>query len=352
MIHRLHPIFRRFMRPADDGSEGGASGGAVDRGDLLPSDEPDEKKPDAPAADAADDDAEDDPDAEEKASVDDADAEEEEDKEKDKAKKREQRIPLSRHKDLLEKERAKRQDVERQLAQFQKGSEVASLNEEITAAENKVIALEKEYATMLADGEVDKAAAKMAEIRTLERQMSEAKSDMKIAAAEARATERARYNIALERIESAYPQLNEDHDDFDADLMQDVIDLKASYEGRRGMTPTAAMQKAVEKLLGTRTKAQETAIDTTPRVPKDAAKAEPESKGTSKGDEVRAARKKEAVKTALGASAKQPPSSKDVGLDSDKAGGSLTPESVIKLGQAEFAKLPEEILSRMRGDTI
>jgi hypothetical protein len=328
LMHRLHA-------PMD--GEGNDLGGAVDRGDdFTPTDdEPDtpaaKPEPKVPEATDEDDVDPDDPDA----------GEGDEPKADDKPKKKDQRIPLSRHKDLLEKERAKRAELEQKLQQFQRGGEVAELNENITKAEEKIIGLEKDYAKLLADGEVEKASALMSQIRNLERQVVESKSDMKIAAAEARATERARYNIALERIEQAYPELNPESDDFDEEMMQDIVDLKASYESRRGLTPTDAMQKAVEKMLGTRTKAQQKAIDTTPRVSdKDVAK------------EVKEERKKEAVKKTLDAVGKQPPNASKVGLDSDKAGGALTAKDVMKLSQDDFGKLSDEMLARMRGDEL
>lgn len=325
----LQKLLSRYMAPAgDDGSDTGGSG-VIDRGDDFVSteDEPaPAAKPTPSAADSDDDIDPEDPDA-------DPEAEEETKAEK---KQREQRIPLSRHKDLLEKERAKRADLERQLSQFQRGTEVASLNQDITQAEESILAMEKQYNALLGEGELDKAAVLMSKIRQAERSIGDAKNDMKIAAAEARATERARYNVALERIESAYPRLNEDHGDYDEALMEDVIDLKGAYE-RKGLTPTAAMQKAVDKLLGTSTKKQEAAIDTTPRVA---------------DKDVAAERKKGAVKKALDAVGKTPPSTTKVGMDSDKAGGSLTAKDVMKLSQDDFRKLPDDVLARMRGDEL
>lgn len=331
----LRKLFSRYMGPAgDDGSDAGGTG-TVDRGDdFTPTDDDDVAPAKAPAAKPAtagadsDADPETDPDADPE-----ADPEQAEEKAE---KKREQRIPLSRHKDLLEKERAKRADLERQLAQFQKGTEVAALNQDITKAEEGVLAMEKEYNKLLGEGELDKAAELMAKIRKAERSIVEAQSDLKIAAAEARAVERTRFNVALERIEAAYPQLNEDHEDFDAELMGDVVDLKSAYE-RKGLTPTAAMQKAVEKLVGKSTKKQEAAIDTTPRVSE---------------KDVAAERKKEAVKKTLDAVGKTPPSTTKVGMDSDKAGGALTAKDVMKLSQEDFSKLPDDVLARMRGDEV
>ncbi len=325
----LKKLLSRYMAPAgDDGSDTGGTD-VIDRGDDFVSteDEPAAKPAPAPKAADSDDDIDpEDPDA-------DPEAEEETKAEK---KQREQRIPLSRHKDLLEKERAKRADLERQLSQFQRGTEVASLNQDITQAEESILAMEKQYNALLGEGELDKAAALMSKIRQAERSIGDAKNDMKIAAAEARATERARYNVALERIEAAYPQLNEDHGDYDEALMEDVIDLKGAYE-RKGLTPTAAMQKAVDKLLGTSTKKQEAAIDTTPRVA---------------DKDVAAERKKDAVKKTLDAVGKTPPSMAKVGMDSDKAGGSLTAKDVMKLSQDDFRKLPDDVLARMRGDEL
>lgn len=333
-------LMSRVMAPmGEHGADSG--GGTVDRGDDF--DPSDDATDDANDSSAAKDDATD-PGADVDPEDPDADPDEEkaeEAKPEDDKKKKEARIPLSRHKELLEKERSKRSELEQKLAQYQQGTQVAELNETITATENDVIKLEKEYATLLADGEVEKATALMAKIRGLERQMSEAKSDMKIAAAEARATERARYNIALERIESVYPELNVDHESYNADLMQDVVDLKASYESRRGLTPTAAMQKAVEKLVGTRTKAQEKVLESTPRVTeKDVSK----EKATE--------RKQEAVKKTTEAVSKQPPSANRVGMDNDKAGGALTAADVKKMSQGDFAKLTDEQLAQMRGDVL
>lgn len=334
-------LMSRLYAPMGD--DGGAGGGAatLDRGDDWDPPEDDDAddsaagKGDTKAAGHDDDDIDpEDPDGEKEEKPE----EKAEDKAEDK-KRKESRIPLSRHKELLEKERAKRAELEQRLNQYQQGNQVASLNEDITKAEDRIMGLEKEYAKLLADGEVEKASTLMSQIRNLERQVVEAKSDMKIAAAEARATERARYNIALERIEGAYPELNPDHDSFDEELLSDVADLKASYESRRNLTPTMALQKAVEKLLGSRTKAQERVLETTPRVSdKDVAK------------EVAAERKKEGTKRTAEAVSKQPPSLAKSGLDSDKAGGGISSKDIMKMSQEDFAKLDEDTLKRLRGD--
>ena len=319
----------RLQKP-DAGADSG--GGSADRGDdFTPTpDTPTPKAGDTVEADAATLEAslkEKEPEAEPEVEVEDD----------DKKAKKDTRIPLSRHKEILEREREARTALERQLAQFHHGDQIANVNEEITKLENSVLSLEKDYAQQLTDGDIDKATATMAKIRAAERNMAEAKSDMKIQAAESRAIERTRYVTALERIENAYPVLNEDHDDFDKDLMSEVIDLKDAYQ-LKGLTPTLAMQKAVKMLVEPRTSRQEIATSSVPRV--------------SAGD-VAADRKKDAVSRTSAAVSKSPPSLKDVGKDSDKLGGGrVDANAVMNMSQKEFAALDEKTLAQMRGDTL
>lgn len=353
---KLHWLFHRYQAPAgDDGA--GNGGGAADRGDdWTPTDTdaadaaraaavanlaaaaaaetPEAKAAAAAAAAEAESAAADAKAAADAAAA--AAAEEGEGDETDPAKKKANaRIPLARHEAVLKKERDARADVERQLAAFQKGTQVADINATLAAMETKIVGLEAEYSKLIADGEVEKATAKMTEIRRLERGMAESKSDFAIAAAEARATERARYNISLERVEQAYPTLNPDHESFDAELLTNVADLKVTYE-RKGLTPTEALQKAVKLLVKPATGKQEAATEVKPNV--DAAA-------------IAAERKKDAVAKTADAVAKTPASLKDAGKDSDKAGGgAVTAKDVMKMSYKDFANLDEATLARARGD--
>lgn len=339
--------FRKFrlMDNADASGGGGTSDSdqAKLRGDFMPQDlDPvvdDKAAPDTAAADAAAAALEAELAAKGEAKGDEVKTDDKTDEEKtdDADPDKNKRIPLSRHKAILEREREQRTALETQLAQYQKGTEVAKTNESITEAENVVLAKETEYTKLLAEGKLNEAAKVMAEIRGIEREINDAKNDMRIQASEARAAERVRYSTALARIEGQYSVLNEDHDDFDPEQAKEVLDLKAAYQSR-GMTPTDALQKAVKILLGAQTAAQEKAVDVTPRV-------------TEK--DIAAERKKDAVDKTVKAVMKTPPSTTKVGLDSDKAGGgAMQAEQVIKLGQKEFATLNDETLSQLRGDTL
>lgn len=312
-----------FMMYAVEGDGGGA---ASDRGDDFVPTDGDE----APETDKVEDDKPADEPEETKAEEKPAEA-----------KKKDSRIPLERHKAMLEKEREARTVLEREVAALKQGQQVAATNEDLTKREDSVIALEKEYTKLLVDGEIEKAAAKMAEIRRLERSIAEAKSTFQIQAAEARAYERVQYDSTVERLETAYPALNPDHDDYDKDLTAEVVELRDGYIATGKYSRAEAIQKAAKTLLGAKTQRQERAVEADVRVDKaDVAKKMAEERAT--------AQRRKNADTAN----KQPASMAQVGIDSDKMGGGLDAKAVMKMDQSQFSKLDEATLSRLRGDTI
>ena len=329
---KFKPRFR-LQNPEPDTGGGGT---AIDRGDLLPEPvtepvtPPDvSKEPDvvALAAELAPGDE-----------VEDADDSSVEQAKGEKAK--DARIPAARHKEILEKERAKTAALAAEVAQLKQRKAVSEGAADATAAlttlEADVERMEAEYATLLSDGETKQAIAVMARIRQAERHMAEVKSDLKIQAATLQAAENSRYETALNRVEAAYPALNPDHDDYDAKTEARVARLSRANQ-MEGMTPVAALQDAVETVLGAVTAAQERATTVTPRAPKD----------------VGAERKAAAVAKAVQAVGSQPPSLGGVGAASDtRGGGRYDAASAVKLSQAEFAKLGEAELAAMRGDVL
>lgn len=324
----LRAMLSRLQAPAGDfGSDSGGTA-TLDRGDSfdIPDDQDvDPENPDKETASAQGDKADsDDPDAEDK----------EEPEEKGAKGRRDTRIPLKRHEQLLAKERTQREALERQLAQYQNGQKVVEANEQLTKMEDKILGMEKEYNKLLADGEIDKATALMSEIRRAERSISDAKIEQREQIIESRAREAARYDIVLERIQESYPVLSEDAEEYDEAVVQDVADLKMVYQ-RRGMPPSKALQEAVKKLLGQSGRDQRTATDVAPRVSE---------------KDVAAERRKLAVGKAADAVRRTPPNTKDIGMDSDKAGGGLSPKDVMAMSQDDFSKLTEDQLAKMRGD--
>lgn len=250
------------------------------------------------------------------------------------------RIPVSRHQEMLNKERAKTAALAAEVAQLKQRGNVAADAVATTTAlkgmETEVETLEAEYAQLLTDGELKKAAVVMKTIRATERTMADARADLKIQVATTQAAEASRYQTALTRIEGAYPALNPEHEDFNAKTEARVLRMSQANQAA-GMTPTAALQDAVETVLGSETPAQEKATTVTPRP--DAAA-------------VAAARKAAATTKAAVAVAATPASLAKVGLDTDKTGGQLTAEKAVKMSQKDFAAVTEAELSRMRGDTL
>lgn len=255
-----------------------------------------------------------------------------------KPKPKDARLPLARHEEILNRERERRAAVEAELAQYKQGKQVVELGEQITEAETKLQALEATYAKQLTDGEAEAAAKTMTEIRRTERAINERAAEAREAAAEARAVERVRYDTTVERLEAQFPALNpDDKDNFDKEKTAEVLELKEAFQ-LKGYPPSAALQKAVKLLMPPVTKAQQSAVDVEPRVD---AKA------------VEAARKAAAVAATTAAVGKTPSSLTKTGLDSDRAGGGLTSaKDVIKMPHAEFVKLDEATLSRLRGDEV
>lgn len=254
-----------------------------------------------------------------------------------KPKRKENRLPLSRVNEMIAKEQAKREAVENELAKYKQGAKVADLGVELTAAEAKLVELEKAYTKQLTDGEHDKAAATMADIRKTERSINTKTSQVREEAAEARAVERVRYDTTVERLEETFPQFNPDHTDFDKEKVGEIKELKEAYQ-LKGYTPTAALQKAVKLIMPPASKKQETALETTPRV--DAAAVE-------------AARKAAAVAKTAEAIDKTPANAAKTGVDSDKkGGGAVTAQDIMKMPWADFKKVDEATLAAARGDVL
>lgn len=338
--------FLRFMRPAD--ADGGAGGGTIDRGDdFVPTDDDavaDEatKKAadDAAAAIIADQAAKD---AKKSAlktdAVDDATLTDEEKAAaaEKAAKGKDTRIPAARHKEILDKERERRTALETELAQYKQGGKIADVNAEITEAESKLVGLEKAYAKQLTDGETDKAAATMTDIRRLERSINNKSAELRETAAVARAVETARYDTTVERLEAQFPALNVDHEDFDKAKTGEVLELKEAYQ-LKGYTPSAALQKAVRLIMPPETKKQEAALDTEARVdPK----------------KVEAERKAAAVAKTADAIDKTPANAGSVGKAHDElGGGAVTAKDIMKMPYKDFIKLDEDMLARARGDVL
>lgn len=266
--------------------------------------------------------------------------EEDDETDPDKKKRRETRIPVSRHKQILEAQRVELEKALAKLSQYEGANDLAKTNDEIKTLEDKVLELDGKHAQLLTDGKPEDAAKLMSDIRKIERDIARKHTLLETSAAESRAYERARYDTTVERVEAAYPILNPDDDEnFDPVKARKVLTVMKAYQ-IDGMTPSKALQEAVKDLLGDPvTKKQEIATTVTPKVDEAAV--------------AKAAREEAARQKAADAAGKQPPKTDKTGVDSDKlGGGSLKAADVMKMPYKDFIKLDESVLSQMRGDRV
>ena len=260
----------------------------------------------------------------------------------DDEKKPEPRIPLSRHKQLLEQERARTAEATNRMAEALKTGNREQVQADTAKDEAKIGELEEKYNKHLADGEVKEATALMKEIRTIERGISDRTRREEIAAVEERTVERMRFDTTVSQLEAAYPQINPDHESYDTEVVKEVLEMQGAWV-KTGLLPSLALQKAVKYVLKPATAAQVVATEL--KKEDDAADA--------KDPDGAAERKAAATAKAVDAANKQPANVAKIGLDSDKAGGgAVDAKAVMKMSQADFAKLGEEELSKLRGDAL
>lgn len=270
----------------------------------------------------------------------DADAEEDDENEAEEkgAKKEEPRIPKHRFDQAVAKARK-----EAEIAQ----AKVEELTEQLAAQEGKVDfdkieaeidRMEDELEEAIKDGNTETKLRLRKEIRRSNQEIAESKAAQHAARATAVAIERITYDSLVKSMEIEHPELNPDAEEYNQDLVDETQEFKEAFEAK-GHGSTEALRKAMKAVFRV-----------APVVEKDDDAAD-EKKPEVKKD-VGADRKEEAIKKGIETKKKQPVDSKKAGLDSDKAGKKTTITDVKKLTEAEFDKLPEEELKRMRGDML
>jgi hypothetical protein len=328
-----------YMNEADDGTGGGASGGAAaDRGDdLAPADIGD--KADDKGADGADEKKEGEGDGEAAgADGDNKDGEDKDDetpRDKDgKFTKKDPVIPKARFDELNRKAREREAALQTRIAELEKQAVKEVQQQDSAKLEKEIEDLEEEYQKLLDDGKTDKAKEVMRQIRLKERQVVAMEVEHKSEKARVQAVEQLKFDNLVEKLESEYPVLNPDADEFDEAKVEEVVFLRQSFE-RSGMSSTAALAKAVKYVLGDVQK-----------------KDEPAPKRGIDADGKKDARRAEQVKKNIDAAVKQPAKMGDAGMDSNKKGGGLDTSNVNDMSEEEFNALPAATKARLRGDTF
>lgn len=254
-------------------------------------------------------------------------------------KKKRNRIPLSRHEEVLRAAREKAEKREAalidQIRQLQAGRTDVQQRNVLKEMADRVEELQDKYEELILDGKRDEARAVRKEISAAQDQVAEFRAATVSAASRASALETLKFEAALAKAESDYPQINPDHPDlFDEDLTTEVADLTDTFVKSKRMSRHEAFGKAVKYVLG-------------PPKGKDAA-------DTAAKDASELARKRaeEARKKAAEAAGKQPQDGTKAGKDNDKGGSDKGEIDVMRMSQDKFAKMDEETKARLRGDSL
>lgn len=238
-------------------------------------------------------------------------------------------IPKARFDEAVTKEREKAAALQARNAELESHLAAQVTSQDITEAQKIVRDLIKQRNSHLGDGELDKATEIDSKIVELQEAIADRKAELKVESARSSAVEAMKYDAVVERLEEEHPELNPDSDEYDDEIATEIRALMKGYQSELRLTPAAALRRAAGRVFGT-TKAKE------------------DSKVADEG--VR--RKAEATERNLDAAKKQPASTKDVGLDHDKKGGGLDSKTVMSMKYDEFIKLGDDVLSRLRGDSL
>ena len=173
--------------------------------------------------------------------------EQEEEQEEDPAKEEptkaepENKIPLKRFNQVNEKRKAA--ELRAQAAE----AELAALkNPENAAAKFDFDAKETEYLEAVADGELDKAKAIRTEIRAAEQAQYVAAAKAATADATNATKQSLEFDAVAEDLASRFDEFNIDSENFNQDLVDDIMDMQDYYVSKKGMSSGQALKKAAE----------------------------------------------------------------------------------------------------------
>ena len=241
-------------------------------------------------------------------------------------------IPKARFDEAVTKERERRETAERQLADLQRQMQTVSRAADTSALEAQLVELRKQDRRAMMDGDEDKSIALSAQIDRINRQIIIQESQSLSSQAGEEAREGIRVEMAIEKLEATYPVLREGAPEFDQGLVDLVLAAQSQLISRERMAPSQALIKATNDIMARF---------------QPAAKADDKPAGglaSAKGADRTQAAKAKNVDAAL----RTPPDTRDVGIDTDKAGmkdGTPLPQNVDDL-----KAIPLATLKRMRGD--
>jgi len=144
---------------------------------------------------------------------------------------------------------------------------------------------------------------------------------------------RLKLDQTIEMLEGEYPAMDPDSKQYDAELVNEILDLQEDLVRGGRYTPADAMLRAVGYVM------------------KGASHEEQPDAGNEVKDPPPPEKRKTNVEKNIDTDNRQPPDMDGVGSDSNKSGLTGTPD-VNKITEDEFKALPDSTLKRMRGDFV
>ena len=136
------------------------------------------------------------------------------------------------------------------FAQVQQRAEVSKDRaEQASLLDEKISELEGQYGKLMIDGDAEKAAEVMKEIRTLNRQVARLESQEESTAVVSQQIEAQRLETTIARLEADNPVLNPKSDAYDDDIVQMIILVQRNLV-QNGLPPSHAMAQATDRVLG------------------------------------------------------------------------------------------------------
>lgn len=222
-------------------------------------------------------------------------------------------IPKSRFDEVLQKQKALQKKLDEALA-----PQIEDVKE---APEYDFDAKEAEYASLLMEGENEKAIQLRNEIRSAEKQQMMYEMQAKMGQTVTQNQELVDLQTKAQQLESIFPELNQADPNFNQDKTNEVLELRDAYMSQ-GYTGADALQKAVDLIMPT---------------PNTEPAPDPTVKKVAEKKQIANTKKK------IEAAEKQPPTMKGKNKVDKKV-------DINTMSVDEFDALPAETLKRMRGD--
>lgn len=189
--------------------------------------------------------------------------------------------------------------------------------------DDQISDLDKQIEEARADNKIDDVIRLSKDQRILEKEQFQTMATDTSTVAGKQAREQIKFDDVVDHLEATHSFLNKDADDFDQDLINDILAMQVGLV-ESGRTPAAAMTRAADLLI-----------------PK------PDKGNKDVGDT-----KKTDIKKNLDAANKQAPDTTGKGESSDKGGDLTEAGQLDAMTQEEFDAIPEETKKRLRGDSF